>query len=276
MAVKASASVTLSRIVGIESWGRWYLLQSSTLAAPAAPAAHPPSSPWSATEPSYSAGSTESLWFADCTAFSDGSFDWSAVSLSSSYEAAKTAYNSAIAAGQSASDALAEAQAAQQKADDVSASLDAGLGELSETVNRNGELLDEAVESIAVSTARVSEVEQTVDGVRASVEQVTVTAETALGQARTNMERIEAYMSFLMTEDGDPLLELGASDSKFKSQLSNATFSFLEDNQVVMEIGGHCIYIDNAEVRETLRFGSFAWVNRANRNMALKWIGGDD
>ena len=40
-------------------------------------------------EPSYTAGSTNSLYFCDLNVFSDGDYAYSDVSLSSSYEAAK-------------------------------------------------------------------------------------------------------------------------------------------------------------------------------------------
>ena len=95
--------VTLSSIRDIESTYRFYKLQASTAAAPAKPTvkAIPPSG-WSKTEPTYTEGSTNSLYFVDLTIFTDGSFSYSDVCLSSSYEAAKTAYNKATAASNTA------------------------------------------------------------------------------------------------------------------------------------------------------------------------------
>ena len=102
MAVKARAEVTISCIRDLQSCTRYYLLQSSTLAKPVKPTAKPPGGSWVTTEPSYTAGSTNSLYFCDLNVFSDGSYAYSDVSLSSSYEAAKAAYNKA----QSAQDAV--------------------------------------------------------------------------------------------------------------------------------------------------------------------------
>lgn len=82
MGVKASAQVTV-----------YYSLQSSK---PTKPTTHPPLSTWSTTEPPYTAGSTKSLYFVDCVIFCDDIFQYSGVSLSSSYEAAKDAYRRAI------------------------------------------------------------------------------------------------------------------------------------------------------------------------------------
>ena len=102
MAVKAKAQITISRIVDIESVTRYYLLQSSTAAAPAIPTANPPGGNWVKTEPTYTTGSTNTLYFVDLTLFTNGTYSYSAVSKSSSYEAAKAAYNKANAAADTA------------------------------------------------------------------------------------------------------------------------------------------------------------------------------
>ena len=106
MAIKARASTTLASIVDVQSTCRYYLLQSSSLATPSKPTTYPPPSSWGTTEPAYQEGSTNNLYFVDCTVFSDDTFVYSEVSLSSSYEAAKIAYNTALEAQESASDAL--------------------------------------------------------------------------------------------------------------------------------------------------------------------------
>jgi hypothetical protein len=100
--VMAAGSVTVASITDVASTTRYYLLQSSTLAAPSKPTASPPGGSWSTTEPTYSEGSTNSLYFVDETIFSDGTWAYSSVSLSTSYEAAKAAYNKAAAAAAAA------------------------------------------------------------------------------------------------------------------------------------------------------------------------------
>ena len=110
MAVKASATVTLSSIRDLQSCTRYYLLQSSTLSPPAKPTAKPPGGSWTTTEPSYTSGSTNSLYFCDLNVFTDGDFAYSDVSLSSSYEAAKAAYNKAQASERAAAQALSSTE----------------------------------------------------------------------------------------------------------------------------------------------------------------------
>ena len=95
MAIKAKAEITISRIIDIENVIRYYLLQSSSIAAPSKPTANPPGGSWSTTEPTYNSGATNSLYFTDLTIMSNGTYSYSAVSKSSSYEAAKEAWNKA-------------------------------------------------------------------------------------------------------------------------------------------------------------------------------------
>lgn len=94
MAIKASAQITISKVIDIYACYRYYKLQSSTLTKPSKPTTNPPSG-WSDTEPAYVSGSTNTLYFVDCNVYSDKSFSFSEVSKSSSYEAAKDAWNKA-------------------------------------------------------------------------------------------------------------------------------------------------------------------------------------
>lgn len=81
--------------LAISSVMRYYTLQSSMTVDPDKPTTNPPSDIWETAEPSYDSGSTNTLYFVDCTVFSDDTFSYSDVSKSSSYEAAKEAYNKA-------------------------------------------------------------------------------------------------------------------------------------------------------------------------------------
>ena len=100
MAIKASSAITLSSVVDVSATTRYYMLQSSTLVPPAKPTTNPPDSEWDDTEPNYTSGSTNTLYFTDLTEFSDGTWAYSSVSVSSAYEAAKEANNRANAAYQ--------------------------------------------------------------------------------------------------------------------------------------------------------------------------------
>lgn len=81
--------------VDVTATCRYYLLQASNLSAPSKPTQNPPGGNWDDTEPSYTSGSTNTLYFVDLTVYSDGTWAYSSVSKSSAYEAAKEAYNKA-------------------------------------------------------------------------------------------------------------------------------------------------------------------------------------
>jgi hypothetical protein len=121
MAVKARADITLSSVIDVKAYYRYYLLQSSTLTKPAKPTAYPPPSPWNDAEPAYTEGSTSSLYVVECTVFSNDTYEYSPVSLSSSYEAAKQAYN--------------KAQSALTKATTVETTTSAAITQLTGEVN---------------------------------------------------------------------------------------------------------------------------------------------
>ena len=95
--ILARNSITLHHLRDITTVVWYYRLQASTASPPAKPTTETPSG-WNTTEPSYTEGSTNSLYVTQKTTFSDGTFEYSDVSLSSAYEAAKTAYNKSVQA----------------------------------------------------------------------------------------------------------------------------------------------------------------------------------
>lgn len=129
MAVKASAQITLYRVIDIESTTRYYLLQSSTLSTPSKPTTNPPSNLWTKTEPSYTEGSTKTLYFTDLTVFTNNTFKYSEVSKSSSYEAAKAAYNKAVAADKRVQAAETTITQNKQEIDLRAAAIEESLGD---------------------------------------------------------------------------------------------------------------------------------------------------
>ena len=96
MAVKGSATVTLTQYRDIQSVTRYYKLRPAGSSAPLKPETKPPSSDWTDSEPTCDI--SKELYFCDLTIFSNGQWEYSKVSKSSSYEAAKEAYNRANAA----------------------------------------------------------------------------------------------------------------------------------------------------------------------------------
>lgn len=125
MAVKGSATVTLSQYRDTESVTRYYKLQSSSMAAPDKPTnVKPNETPagWSKSEPACDI--TKTLYTCDVTVFSDKTTHVSDVSKSTSYEAAKEAWNKANNAQGTADKAQSSADKAQNTATEAAKTAD--------------------------------------------------------------------------------------------------------------------------------------------------------
>ena len=98
MATKAADRVTLQVLPTPNNVRLYYLKQASNLAAPAKPTANPPASPWTTTEPTYTEGSTDTVYTTMLTVWGDASYQYGDVQKSAAFEAAKQAFNKAASA----------------------------------------------------------------------------------------------------------------------------------------------------------------------------------
>lgn len=96
MAVRAADRVTLAVLPAVTYARTYYLLRASNLSVPAKPTTNPPPAPWTATEPAFNESSTDTLYTVALTVYGTAGFEYGAVQVSSSYEAAKSAYNKAV------------------------------------------------------------------------------------------------------------------------------------------------------------------------------------
>lgn len=86
---------SISSIKDIQESIWYYKLASSTPSKPSDSDSGDPPTGWSKTEPAYVEGSTDNLYIVNKTIFGDGTFEYSDVSISLTYQAAKTAYDRA-------------------------------------------------------------------------------------------------------------------------------------------------------------------------------------
>lgn len=173
MALMAMAQITLSVVIDVKATYRYYLLQSSTLAKPAKPTTFPPENVWDDVEPTYTDGSTNSLYFVDCTVFCDDTFSYSEVSLSSSYEAAKAAYNKAV-------NAQNNIVVVDTKVNDFRFDYDQFKSEVSRTYAT----IDSLTGYYTIDETN-SLIEQTSDSIRLSVESLTIGAKNLIRNSAT-------------------------------------------------------------------------------------------
>lgn len=76
------------------------------------------------------------------------------------------------------------------------------------------------------------------------------------------------------TESGSPFIELSAEGSNFKLRIMNSRISFIQGSAEVAWISNQKLYIEQAEIRDELRFGNFVWAlhgSGTSKNMGLMW-----
>lgn len=283
MAVKASAIITLSHLVDIVSTTRYYKLQSSTAAAPSKPTANPPSG-WSKTEPTYTAGSTNTLYFVDCTVFSNATFAYSDVSKSSSYEAAKEAYNKAQAvekATETVKQELTDYKVdARKDMDSITASVTETRTELTTTTENVydalGRLQDTAVSTEELESVKQLLITQWSDQLEYRFTQVTNLIDSTNGTVAENQRLLEQYIRFEGAR-----ITLGRSDSAIQAVLSNDRLEFVENGQTVAYISNRMLYITDAHITGSLSFGNadtglYTWRYNAEADTFDLEFEGDD
>lgn len=284
MAVKASAHITLNSVVDIQATYRYYLLQSSTLSKPAKPTTNPPSSSWDDTEPTYTSGSTNSLYYVDLTVFSDDTFAYSEVSLSTSYEAAKEAYNKAGAAQDSANAAQGSADLAQDTADKATENVRTAMLDI--------DTLEAMISSLVVGSDGATLMEQTDSGWRfnfGAFQEALNNATTDVGNLNNDMNDVNSQLNALNQnvddlgvytnyitfgeDNGQPCIILGQKDSPFKVVITNTDIRFMEGSTIPASISNQALNISKAVIEDELSQGGFSWVTRSNGNYGLVWKG---
>ena len=260
---KASAQITLHYVIDVKATYRYYLLQSSTLSAPSKPTEYPPSSDWNDTEPSYTSGSTNSLYFVDCTIFADDSFSYSEVSLSSSYEAAKEAYN--------------KAQNAQNTADDAQTNVDEIRQEM---IERNTSIISDCEEIILsalksyVETSDYDEFKETVesellvmaDSISANFTETTAKIETVDGNLQSKLNEIQKHIEFSI--DG---IRISSSEGEMSIRIDNDIIVFEKNGVQFGWWDGNDFHTGNIkiDVTERAQFGNYAFVPRSDGSLSF-------
>lgn len=79
---KSSAQISLYRVIDIKAVYRYFTLQSSK---PTKPTTYPPSSIWTTTEPTYTSGSTKSLYTVVCAVFANVNKTNNTITLNSAW-----------------------------------------------------------------------------------------------------------------------------------------------------------------------------------------------
>ena len=94
---------------------------------------------------------------------------------------------------------------------------------------------------------------------------------TVEGETQQEFEKWNSY--FRIMEDG---VEIGRSDSDIILKQQNNRVSFIQNNSEVAYISNNELFITDARIVNSLRIGNFAWKPRANGNLSLVYVGGEE
>lgn len=292
MAVKALATITLHAVASVAAIYRYYRLQSSTADAPDRPTAKPEDpqreapSGWQVGEPTYTAGDTNSLYHVDLNLFSDGTFQYSNVSLSSAYEAAKEAYNKATIAQDTADDAAAKAKDAQDAVDAAQGDVDSITGIVSGTDTDTGLVgeLDDLAKRLYGDDEAGGDIDDIVgkaNDLSEATKALQVVQETLRQNVDKSAEELNKYRGYIDIDENAPSITIGAgADSNLK--ITPEKMSFMNNGNEAASLSNDTLKADSAEITNLYMrsvddsgnvVGTLGWVARANGHLSLRAIG---
>lgn len=249
--ILGSDTISLASVTDIQGIYRFYHLGPDK---PDVPTSYPPSDTvWGRSEPEYTLGNTDNLYYVDCTLFVNLSFSYGLVQLSSDYEASKKVY----------ADALARIDNAVKITDSqINKEKDAIRTEISEKYY-DKENLDSQFGEIS------SKLEQTKDSFNFEFTNFKTDIDNSIKQNNVSFTEIHKYIRFI---DGD--IYLGAEDNPIHLIEKNDRISFVQAGSEVAYFSNNKMYVNDGQFNNTLRIGNFEFSPRPNGSLDFKkWSG---
>lgn len=81
----------------------------------------------------------------------------------------------------------------------------------------------------------------------------------------------QSYIQFGQNAN-NPVMEMGATSSTARMRLTNTQLQFLVGSVIAAYISNDKLYINNANVLQTLRIGKYAFIPRSDGHMSLKYV----
>ena len=249
--ILGSDTISLASVTDIQGIYRFYHLGPDK---PEVSTSYPPSDTvWSRTEPEYTLGNTDNLYYVDCTVFVNLSFSYGLVQLSSDYEASKKVYADALARIDNAVK-ITDSQIGKEK--------DALRTEISEKYY-DKENLDSQFGEIS------TKLEQTKNSVNIEFTNFKTDIDSSIKQNNVSFTEIHKYIRFI---DGN--IYLGAEDNPVQLIEKNDRISFVQAGSEVAYFSNNKMYVNDGQFNNTLRIGNFEFSPRPNGSLDFKkWSG---
>lgn len=249
--ILGSDTISLASVTDIQGIYRFYHLGPDK---PEVPTSYPPSDTvWSRTEPEYTLGNTDNLYYVDCTLFVNLSFSYGLVQLSSDYEASKKVYADALARIDNAVK-VTDSQIGKEK--------DALRTEISEKYYDK--------ENLDLQFGEIStKLEQTKNSVNIEFTDFKADIDNSIKQNNVSFTEIHKYIRFI---DGN--IYLGAEDNPIQLIEKNDRISFVQAGSEVAYFSNNKMYVNDGQFNNTLRIGNFEFSPRPNGSLDFKkWSG---
>lgn len=249
--ILGSDTISLASVTDIQGIYRFYHLGPDK---PEVPTSYPPSDTvWSRTEPEYTLGNTDNLYYVDCTVFVNLSFSYGLVQLSSDYEASKKVYADALARIDNAVK-ITDSQIGKEK--------DALRTEISEKYY-DKENLDSQFGEIS------TKLEQTKNSVNIEFTNFKTDFEASKKQNIASFNEIHKYIRFI---DGN--IYIGVEGNPIQLIEKNDRLSFVQGGAEVAYFSNNKLYVNDGQFNSTLRIGNFEFSPRPNGSLDFKkWSG---
>lgn len=148
-----------------------------------------------------------------------------------------------------------------------------------EVINSYESALQLAKESITLSVSQMYAKKDDVSAIESSLyskidqtaENISLTFNKSTNEVKNDLQDFRDEISTYIRFDASGM-ELGKQGSKFKSKLTNEKLAFIQDNEEVAYISNNKMHITDAEIKNQLTLGSYAFVPRSNGNLSLKWM----
>lgn len=249
--ILGSDTISLASVTDIQGIYRFYHLGPDK---PDVPTSYPPSDTiWSRTEPEYTLGNADNLYYVDCTLFVNLSFSYGLVQLSSDYEASKKVY----------ADALARIDNAVKITDSqINKEKDAIRTEISEKYY-DKENLDSQFGEIS------TKIEQTKNSVNVEFTNFKTDLDASKKQNIASFNEIHKYIRFI---DGN--IYIGVEGNPIQLIEKNDRLSFVQGGAEVAYFSNNKLYVNDGQFNNTLRIGNFEFSPRSNGSLDFKkWSG---
>lgn len=249
--ILGSDTISLASVTDIQGIYRFYHLGPDK---PEVPTSYPPSDTvWSRTEPEYTLGNTDNLYYVDCTLFVNLSFSYGLVQLSSDYEASKKVYADALARIDNAVK-ITDSQIGKEK--------DALRTEIWEKYY-DKESLDSQFGEIS------TKLKQTKNSFNFEFTNFKADIDSSIKQNNVSFNEIHKYIRFI---DGN--IYLGAEDNPIQLIEKNDRISFVQAGSEVAYFSNNKMYVNDGQFNNTLRIGNFEFSPRPNGSLDFKkWSG---